>query len=390
MVDVSAEAQALDEAALAAYGAFCRHAAHGPAQHPLWLGAWRAGTDADMLLVTIRQGAEPAILLALEVVAKGPFRVARFPGGGHANGNFAASARAASRVLSPADARAVADAVREARPDIDLIHLSRQNPDFDGVANPLSRLAAMSSPNLSLAARLDGGFEALLVRAGRKRKVRHYKQRLTRLNNSGGFRLIEAATPEEVTRLLDAFFVLKGRRLQKMGIAHTFADPALQAFFRKLFIASLAEKPSPFVLHGLEVGGKIVAINGLSVTGHSFVWEFCGIDDTDPSLSPGYFLNYNSIEWACRMDKQLFDFSVGDEPFKRSWSDVETVQFETLLPLGAKGRALAFYERSRAAAVRRVKSNRVLWAAAKTLRERLGGHAPQDASAESSGETSEK
>lgn len=369
------EVEAAGEAALAEYEAFCRAGVHGPAQHPVWVRAWIEATEADVLVVTVRRGGLPAFKLALEIVARGPFRIARFVGGSHANGNFAALAPGMAAAASRTEGKALAAALRRVRPDVDLLFLSRQNPDFHGVGNPLAGLATMESPNLSLAARLDGGFEALLERAGRRRKLRHYKQRLSRFRQSGGFQLIEAGTAQEVERLLDAFFVMKGERLRRMGIANVFMAPELQTFFRTLFLAALEIAPTPFVLHGLEVGGRIVAVNGLSVTGHSLVWEFGGIDDSDPAASPGYFLNHHSIEWACRLGKDIYDFSVGDEPFKRSWADVETRQFETLVPLGVRGHGLALYERGRAAAVRRVKSNPRLWEMARRLRGRLGGAA---------------
>ena len=373
---VTVEVRAADAAALADYAAFCRQAVHGPAQHPLWVRAWVEEVNADVLVVTARRDGAPLFMLALEVVAKGPFRVARFVGGSHANGNFAAMAREEPDVAAHDAGRAIAAALRAARPDLDLMLLSRQNPHFDGIANPLSRLATMTSPNISLAARLDGGFEALLGRSGRSRKLRHYKKRLARFRQGGGFRLIEAATAQEVSTLLDAFFVLKGERLRKAGIANVFAGDDIEAFFRKLFAAALEATPVPFVLHGLEAGGKVVAVNGLSVTDHSFVSEFGGIDDSDPGASPGYFLNHNTVEWACRLDKKLFDFSVGDEPYKRSWADVETWQFETLLPLTMGGRALSLYERGRAVAVRRLKANDRLWDLARKLRLRLAGRRP--------------
>lgn len=367
------EVEAADAPALAGYEAFCRGGLLGPAQHPVWVRAWIEAMKVDAIIVTVRREGRPLVKLALEVVQKGPFRIARFTGGSHANGNFAALAAGAQVSLTRAETAALAAALRKARPDIDLVHLSRQNPHFDGVANPLAGLATTTSPNVSLAARLDGGFEALLDRAGRKRKVKHYKKQLSKFRQDGGFRLIEPRTPQDVERLLDAFFALKGERLRKMGIADIFLDENLRAFFRALALTSLETEPAPFMLHGLEVGGRIIAVNGLSVTGHSLVYEFSGIDDSDPTTSPGYFLNYNSIDKACGLGKTLYDFSVGDERFKRSWADVETWQFETLLPLGARGRLLALYERGRACAVRTIKSNDRLWQMVKALRARLGG-----------------
>lgn len=368
---ITAETLAADETALARYEAFCRTAAHGPAQSPLWLRSWIAATGADAAIIKVRRGGRTICALALEIRQEGPFRVARFPGGSHANGNFVATAPGAAEPLSASDQKAVCAAVRRARPDIDLIHLERQNPDFDGLPNPLEGLATGQSPNVSLATNLDGGFQATLERANAKRKRKKYRFQLRKFEGAGGHRVIIADTPEEVERMLDAFFVMRAARFRKMGIANNvFGSAQVQAFFRALFRDALKETPKPFVLHGLEVGGELRGVNGLSITPHSMVCEFVGIRDDDPQLSPGFFLDYACMEEACEDGKKLYDFSVGDDPAKRSWCDVETWQFDTLMPLTARGFLFWTYVRARARAVRFVKSNRLLWTLVRYVRQR--------------------
>lgn len=364
---------AADEAALRDYDAFCRDALHGPCQHPVWVRAWIAATGADAVIVTLSRDGRPVVKLALEVVPRGPLRIARFVGGNHANGNFAAVARNAASEAAAPDRAALAAALRKARPDIDLLLLSRQNPRFEGVDNPLGGLATMQSPNISLAVDLAGGFEAVLERHNAARKRKKLKYQLNRFKQAGGYRLIEARTPDEVERLLETFFELKGASLRSKGIADTFAAREIRSFFRTLFRDALREDEPPFVLHAVEVGGEIAAINGLSVTRETVVCEFGTYRNADPKTSPGYFIDYTNIEQACGKGKAIYDFSVGDEDYKRSWCDIETWHFETLLPLGARGGALALYERGRAAAVHALKSNHALWAFAKRLRARVGG-----------------
>ncbi len=362
-----------DDAALAAYDAFCREAVHGPCQHPVWVRAWVRETAADAIIVTVSRDGDAILKLALEVIAKGPFRIARFVGGSHANGNFAAVANGKAAQISTSEKAAIAAALRKARPDIDLVHLSRQNPDFEGIDNPLSGLASMQSPNISLAIDLAGGFEAVLARhnAGRKRKK--FKYQFNRFKHEGGHTLIEARTPEEVERLISTFFDLKGKSLLSKGIADAFAPADIRAFFRALFQDALAEAEPPFLLHGIEASGRVVAINGLSVTRESVVCEFGTYCSADPRNSPGFFIDYTNISQACDLGKKIYDFSVGDEPYKRSWCDIETWQFETLVPLSAKGRALSLYEQALAKVVHAVKSNDALWAFAKRLRARFAG-----------------
>lgn len=383
MVDVGATAPALsatiivtkaDAVALRNYEAFCRKAIHGPCQHPLWIRSWIASNDADALIVTLTLNEQPIMMLALEVVRKGPLRIARFIGGNHANGNFVAMAPEIAGIMpDPASLKA---ALRKVRPDIDLVLLSRQSPDFEGFNNPLASLATMQSPNISLSVDLAGGFEAVLLRHNARRKRKRFNYQLSRFRQTGGYRLIEAQTPEEARQLLDLFFELKGTSLRSKGIADAFAAPQIRSFFRTLFNDALAEDVAPFLLRAVEVGGEIVAITGLSITQETVVCEFNTYKNRDPKTSPGFFIDYTNIRQACEQGKAIYDFSVGDEDYKRSWCDIETWQFETLLSLSASGAVLAIYERALAAAVHNIKSNPTLWAAARRLRARLGSNQP--------------
>ena len=67
------------------------------------------------------------LALALEVCQEGPFRVARFPGGKHANGNFPACDRAWLAEAGAADIRELINAIRAARRDIDVVSLERSD-----------------------------------------------------------------------------------------------------------------------------------------------------------------------------------------------------------------------------------------------------------------------
>lgn len=358
-----------DAASLADYDAFCRTALHGPQQHPLWVRTWIEATGADALLVTCHENGQPALALPLEVTRQGPFRVARFVGGRHANGNLAAR----SAQASAPDRRALANAIRRARPDIDLVALERQNPSQEGIPNALADLATIRSPNISLAVDLTGGFQEVLSRNNGKRKRRKQKLQLRRMDEAGGWRLIKAATTDEVDRLIDAFFALKAARFRKKGISNTFAPAEIQAFFRDLFTSALKEEQPPFTLYGLEVAGDICGIHGFSITRDSIVCEFGAIREDDLQISPGFFIDYHAIEEACDNGRKLYDLSVGDEPYKRSWCEVETWQFETLLPLSLRGQLLCLAMVARGRAVRFVKSNETLWSWVKTVRARIAG-----------------
>ncbi|MER9752845.1 GNAT family N-acetyltransferase [Mesorhizobium sp. M0166] len=363
-----------DGAALAGYAEFCHSALFAPAQSAGWILNWAARTGADVVVATLRADDRPVFSLALEVTRGGAFRIARFMGGRHANGNFAA---ADPQWLANADSAAIRSmlaAIAKARRDIDLVALERLLPDLDGVANPLSALSHFSSPNLSLAASLIGGFDALLARVSGKRRRKKHRSQARKFEAVGSYRRVEAKTADEVNRQLDAFFEMKEFRFRKMGIANVFGGAEVRAFFRSLFADALQEEDPSFVLHGLEVAGKLRAVTGSSRSGKRLICEFGAIAEDDLAhTSPGDFLFFENIQEACEAGFKIYDFSVGDEPYKRLWCDVETQHFEVLVPLTLKGRALALALRHGASLKAFIKHSPMVWKLTKLLRRKAVG-----------------
>jgi CelD/BcsL family acetyltransferase involved in cellulose biosynthesis len=356
--------------AVAAYEALGSSAVCSPAQSPEWIRAWTAEADPDFLIAILSLDGKPSLALAVEIVRSGPFRVARFMGGHHANGNFCPLVASAGKP-SRADLVRLVAAVGKARPDIDLLSLERMARDIDGLPNPLLALPHRPSPNLALVVNLTGGFEAVLDRAGSRRKRKRNRAQARKLDAAGGFRFIRAGTRAETARLLDAFISMKQEQLRKMGVGDVFAVPAVRSFFGRLFAEALTGETPAFHLDGLEVGGKLRAVTGSSRCGNRLICEFGAIrEDELAPHSPGEFLFFQNIKQACAEGLGVYDFSVGDEPYKRLWCDTEVVQYDVIVPLTAKGALLALAVRAKNRAKAIVKKNRYFWRLAKTLRRR--------------------
>lgn len=349
---------------------------YSPAQSPLWIGSWLAEKRADIVVAAIRREGHSIFSVALEVASRGPVRTASFMGGRHANGNFVPVSRADARSISIDDLGLLIGAIRKTRPDIDLIAFERLATDIAGIPNPLLLLPSQQSPNLSLAVDLAGGFDALLARAGGKRKRKKHRSQTRKFEAAGGFRRLEARTPAEVDELLGAFFAMKAVRFGKMGIADVFADPEVQSFFRAIFSKSLASASPPFVLHALEVAGRIRAVTGSSRCHDRLICEFGAIAEDDLAFaSPGEFLFFDNIEEACKEGLAVYDFSVGDEPYKRLWCDLEIRQFDVLVPLTLRGWVAASLLRLKTRAKAFVKNNRLVWTLVKTFRKKAAAQA---------------
>lgn len=366
------------ESALSAYGRLCDVAVHAPPQGFLWVRNWSRQHPDTGIVATLSLDGQPVFALALEIVAFGPLRIARFMGGCHANGNFPATDPAWLDQASPEAFASLFDALTRFRPAIDAVLLDRLLPESDALpvpcANPLLALPLSDSPDISLAVNLSAGFEALVTRPEGRGKYKRYRAQARKLAAAGACRRIEAATSEEVDRLLDAFLDMKAARFASMGIADVFAPSDVRSFFRNLFAESLGEPSPPFVLHGLEVGGKLRAITGSSRCGNRLICEFGSIaEDELGHLSPGNFLFFDNIREASEQGSTVYDFSIGDEPYKRQWCDIEIRYLETLIPLTAAGKAYALAYRQQARLKARLKRSPVLWPLLKNMRRILAG-----------------
>lgn len=355
--------------ALPIYEELCAQALYAPAQSPEWVRSWVDHVQPDGLIAHISCDGRPVFALALEIRPAGPFRIARFMGGSHANGNFPPLARAWPETP---EIRLLIDALAAARPDVDAVVLARNTPRFDRRDNALLLLPHVQSPNIALSVNLKGGFEAVLGRASTRSKRKRHRAEIRKFETLGGYRRVEAKSADEARWLLYTFLDMKNKRFRAMGIANVFADARIQAFFHALFADSLVTGSRSFTLEGLEVGGKLRAVTGTSHCGGRMTCEFGAIyDDELAASSPGEFLFYENIEQACKAGYDIYDFGIGDEPYKRLWCDIETHHADVILPLSAKGHILATGMKAAARLEAGLKNNAPAWRLTKSLRKRL-------------------
>jgi CelD/BcsL family acetyltransferase involved in cellulose biosynthesis len=321
-----------------AYNAFCADAIYSGAEHPLWVASWLDNVGDRCLVVVIWKDRQPSLALALEVLRFGPVTVAAFAGATHANSSFPAIT---PHALDYEDIlRAMID-LGEARPDIDAIVLERQRPELEGYANPLLKLRHIASPNLALAMDLERCRRTGIL--GSRRKMKRHRNVRRRLEMAGDIKIFRASTETEVDNLFSHFLRWKEARFAAQGVGNVFETLNVQESFRKLFHAALREHQPSFTLYGLEVSGKLRAVNGYSRSAEGLLCEFMGYcEDELAPFSPGEFLTYEVVAEACARGDSIYDFGVGDEPYKRAWCDLERNQVDIYLGLTPRGKMFAF------------------------------------------------
>nr|WP_234804038.1 GNAT family N-acetyltransferase [Ensifer adhaerens] len=346
-----------------------------------WCRTWAETHASDLALLRVTVDGELFLILPLEVAQGRLFRTARLIGTGHSNLNTGLFARNASAALTtPARADALARAICGALSGLaDIVMLDRLPSDWRGDPSPLALLPGVANPNPSFQLPLLGGIQPTLAQINAKRRRKKMRISERRLAEMGGYDYVIARTSDEAHALLDTFFRQKATRFQTLGLPDVFQDPETQAFFHALAARTDDD------LHLMELNairlrgehdGRIVAVAGLSRKADHVICQFGSIDEAlAGDASPGELLFYRMIERLSGEGVRLFDFGVGDQPYKRSWCTIETPLRDIVLPVTLAGRLASLRHHLVVRAKRAIKANRAIYHRIQRTRRRRQGKA---------------
>lgn len=348
-----------------------------------WCAAWIATHHEDVVLLEGRQKGRPVFLLPLSIARRGGSRVARFIASPFSNINTGLFDPLA--MLDPDAFRA--GLARSLKGRADLLSLERVPLRWRDSVSPLASMPFTENVNRSFQVPLHASFEETLKQVNAKRRRKKFRLQQRRLEEAGGYEIVEPQTPAEKHALLEEFFRQKAERFRTQGLPDVFQPEPVKRFFHALLDLQATADAYMLRLHGLKLKGEgapILAITGTSRKGDHVICQFGSIrDDLLPEASPGEFLFWHVIEGACREGAALFDFGIGDQNYKRSWCTIETVQYDVLLPVSPLGHVTAGLHRALNRVKAGIKANPRLYAAVQRLRS--GKAAPSSGAAQPEG-----
>jgi CelD/BcsL family acetyltransferase involved in cellulose biosynthesis len=344
--------------------------AMGPSSSQQWLCHWSDNVNPNILIALWKNGSRPLVALPLEIVSMRGLKAARYPGGNHANANFPII-WPGYEALSPVGlTQQLTEALASHGAKIDLVRLERQAPDLNGYVNPLVTAQSQPSPNVALHFNLDKSFDELLEARSGKRKRKRNRSQQRKFESAGGYQILNPVEREDVTKTLDTYFTMKVAQLAERGVANVFSDAAEQVFLKAIYSEEHLPAEHQFGLSALEVGGKLRTIYAWSRYEKRLTIHFTAFaKDELAAASPGDFLNFALIEAACADGFAEYDLGVGDEPYKRSWCDIETWHRDTALGLTALGKVECLRLNAMRSAKRFIKNSPALWHAAQRIRK---------------------
>ena len=348
-----------------------------PYQRYDFLKHWQrhVGSNSGMtpfIVVGFNQESEPLFLLPLCSRPIGGLVGLEFLGGKHANFNMALWRRDVAATIG-------ADGLRNVLASLsghaDVLKLINQPLTWGGATNPFALLPHQRAANYGFSGALVPDFDALLRARSNSEARKKMRKKERALASSGELRFERATEPDDVRRVIDAFFKQKSARMRALGMSDAFSLPGVRRFIEAAATEQLLDGKPLVELYALSVDDIIVATMGGIVGSSRFCAMFNSIIQGRFSVeSPGEQLILRLVRSCCERGLLTFDLGIGEARYKNLLCGDAEPLFDSYIPLSPAGRLPALAFALGAATKRGIKSQPALWSivgAFRRLRARL-------------------
>jgi CelD/BcsL family acetyltransferase involved in cellulose biosynthesis len=337
-----------------------------------WLSAWhrhigKRERGKPVIVIGRHQG---AILFLMPFAFDSSARKIEWLGTSLCNYNGPLLARNFSQRVSPAQFVQLWGQVRRLLRSAmghDVIDLQKMPDTIGGQPNPFCALGVAPHVNNAYLTALVGDWETYYAakRSSTTRRSDRKKQR--RLAECGEVRFLTAAGRDEITRTLDALIEEKTVSYAKLGVDNMFDRPGYRDFF--VDMATGAQSARLTHLSRIDVGNETAAANFGLVFRGTYIYLLAGYNDGDLGrFGPGSLQLLEMFQYAFGRGLKIFDFTIGDEPYKRDWYDAEMRLYDHVSAASLRGWMSVMPARAMRLIKRRVRQNPAVWSVVRRAR----------------------
>lgn len=237
--------------------------------------------------------------------------------------------------------KAITDAIKQTLDcRYDLVFLDKMPESVENLPNPLCALKTSPSPSRGYRTSLGTNWDDFYMAKRSSHARRADGRKLRRLQAMGDIRFATAQTGNEIRETLNVLFSQKSRSFARMGVPNLFTEPGYSDFFMSTAISA----PGLVHVSRLYVGSECVAANLGLLFDRSYFSVLISHDD-GPSHphSPGKLHQHHLMRFAMAEGCERFDFTIGDEPFKRDWADCVLQLHHHVAAASLLGKAVALW-----------------------------------------------
>jgi CelD/BcsL family acetyltransferase involved in cellulose biosynthesis len=248
----------------------------------------------------------------------------------------------------------------------DFVDLQKMAETLGDERNPFLSLTTQRNASSAHVATLGRNWEEYYKSKRSSDTRKKERKQLRRLGELGEVRFVDVSDTPEIARTIETLMQQKSKAFARMGVEDLFARPGYRAFW--LDVATTLRG----VTHAsrLDVGSTIAATSlGLTHRGCYYLVLSSYHDGEVMRFGPGRAHLHELLRHAIEHDIGHFDFTIGDEPYKRDWADVEVRLYDHLQAATLRGAVVAAMINAFRRTKRLIKTTPALWQAYSKARQ---------------------
>ncbi|MCZ6770839.1 MAG: GNAT family N-acetyltransferase, partial [Proteobacteria bacterium] len=306
-------------------------------QHYDWLNNWFTFVGRHLKLETslvcVEDGSgRPLLVLPLAVEQRGPFRCLTWLGGALTDYNAPLVDPVFSNKLSRKQFETIWSRIEALLPSYDVIHFERQPDLIDGAKNPLLYLPCEIGEATAHNFLVRGNWRDY-YHSRTSTKMRSTDRRNERrLAELGELEFSVVREPGDAAPIVEKMIAQKSIQYDRSGARNIFREAGHREFHH--FCAEQFCDGLLVHLSTLKAGSEILAIHWGMTFGRRF-YHFMPTYDRSAyaKFSPGRLLLLKLMEWSFENQIEVFDFTVGNDVYKKDWCDKELKLYDCILPI---------------------------------------------------------
>ena len=253
----------------------------------------------------------------------------------------------------------------------DVVDLEKMPATVGAQQNPMRHLGGTMTPSGAYSTHLTGDWKTYYTTKRSSATRRRDRTKRKKLSEFGALTFVTPTDAGDILHTLDTLMAQKARSFAHMGVANLFAKPGHADFY-----GALATDPAtrPLVhVSRLDVGTTAAAVN-LALTYRGCYYHLlASYDDGELSrFGPGAAHLHDLLHYAIDHGFKVFDFTIGDEHYKRDWCDTELKLYDYIAPATWRGALVATPMLAGQRVKRWIKQTPAVWSAFSAARAFIG------------------
>ena len=233
--------------------------------------------------------------------------------------------------------------IKKELPYFDIFHFYNQPEQIGNIENPFIKYLDSVKTGYSSGVKIENNFENYIQNNLKKKFLSDTKRSFNHLASKGNlkFKIYNNKNIKEKTDFIEKILEQKILRLRHLKIKNNFTEN-IKKFYTE-FNNDLF-KYGYLHLSSLELDGKILASHWGIVYKDVFYYLLPSITKNDlMKFSPGRLLLYNLIKWGYENKIKKFDLTLGEESYKKEWTNSKINLSEFYGPKSLIGYPISFF-----------------------------------------------